>query len=319
MQQFRRILVGVDLSSADRLAVADLGPPTREAVRRAVWLAKHLSAELTFFTALDVSAHAQELLRDEFEEATRSVEKAAREVLDELVSEAGRDGVPADAKLEFGRPWERILQAVLRNGYDLVIVGTSHAGAASRFLFGSTASKLVRNCPCPVWVTRPDPDWDDLNILVASDLGEVSQQAVHVAVGGAQLAEAKVHLLHAVEATHEHRMWLTGVPDDELQAFREKKRAEAEAALHEQLAETDYRTLPFGVQVHVTEGPPDVAILQAVDEYGIDLLVMGTVARSGIPGLLIGNTAERLMAHVPCSVLAVKPADFECPIAAESD
>lgn len=317
MQQFRKILVGVDLSSADRLAAEHLGAPTQEAVNRALWLAGHLSAELTFCAVLDVSAHAQELLHDEFEEATRSVEDAANGVLNELVTRAAGDGIAADARLDYGRPWEQIIQHVLKDGYDLVVVGTRDLSAASRFLFGSTANKLLRNCPCPVWVTKPDPDWDDLNILVASDLSEVSQQAMHVAIGAAQLAEAKVHVVHAMEATHSHRMWLTGIPDSELQEFRAKKRAEAEVAVHEQLAETDYRTLPYGVMVHVVEAPADVAILEAIDEYGIDLLVMGTVARSGIPGLLIGNTAERLLAQAPCSVLAVKPPGFECPIAVQ--
>ena len=40
---------------------------------------------------------------------------------------------------------------------------------------------------------------------------------------------------------------------------------------------------------------------------GIDLVVMGSVARAGIAGMLIGNTAERLLRKLPCSVLVVKP------------
>ncbi len=84
--------------------------------------------------------------------------------------------------------------------------------------------------------------------------------------------------------------------------------------MHEQLSRTDYRTLPFGVQVHVVDGRADVVILDAIKEYEIDLLVMGMLARSGISGVLIGNTAERLLPEINCSVLAVKPVDFECPV-----
>ena len=47
---------------------------------------------------------------------------------------------------------------------------------------------------------------------------------------------------------------------------------------------------------------------------GIDLVVMGTVARSGIAGMLIGNTAERVLRKLPCSVLAVKPEGFTSPV-----
>jgi universal stress protein E len=47
---------------------------------------------------------------------------------------------------------------------------------------------------------------------------------------------------------------------------------------------------------------------------GIDLVVMGTVARAGIAGMLIGNTAERVLRKLPCSVLTVKPDGFVSPV-----
>jgi universal stress protein E len=47
------------------------------------------------------------------------------------------------------------------------------------------------------------------------------------------------------------------------------------------------------------------------------LLVMGTIARTGITGVFVGNTAERLLPQIPCSVLAIKPAGFKSPITPE--
>jgi universal stress protein E len=55
---------------------------------------------------------------------------------------------------------------------------------------------------------------------------------------------------------------------------------------------------------------------QLVDERNVDLVVMGTVSRGGLPGLLIGNTAEKLINSLSCSVLAVKPDSFVSPIKA---
>jgi len=314
MQQFRKILVGVDLSSGDRLAADELTAPTREAVRRAIWLAGQLSAELTFMAVLEITAHAEVLLHDEFAEASRSAEEAAFVALNKLVAAAKGEGVEATAKIACGRAWEEIIKAALRDGHDLVIVGTKDLSRASRFLFGSTGTKLLRFCPCPVWVTRPDPDWDDLKMLVATDLDDVGRQAMKLAIDGAQLAGAKLHVLHAVEDEYGPRMWLTGLPKEKVDAFRIATRNEAEETLQEQLAETDYRTLPFGVMVHVVEGAPETAILDAVEEHGIDLLIMGTAARSGITGLLIGNTAERILSQAHCSLLALKPPDFVCPV-----
>ena len=54
MPRFCNIVVGVDLSHADRLAASELNPPTQEAVRRAIWLSAQLSAKLTFFSAIDL-------------------------------------------------------------------------------------------------------------------------------------------------------------------------------------------------------------------------------------------------------------------------
>jgi len=59
---------------------------------------------------------------------------------------------------------------------------------------------------------------------------------------------------------------------------------------------------------------PDIAIQHYIEVHNIHLLVMGTIGRGGIRGIMIGNTAERLLPEVHCSVLAVKPPDFVCPI-----
>jgi nucleotide-binding universal stress UspA family protein len=69
-----------------------------------------------------------------------------------------------------------------------------------------------------------------------------------------------------------------------------------------------------GAQTVHRRGEPEAVIPEFVVAQGIDLVVMGTVARSGIAGLLIGNTAERVLSKLPCSVLAVKPDGFVCPV-----
>ena len=64
-------------------------------------------------------------------------------------------------------------------------------------------------------------------------------------------------------------------------------------------------------------GEPADAIPEFVVSEGIDVLVMGTVARGGIPGMLIGNTADRVLRKWPCSVLTVKPDGFVSPVRLE--
>jgi nucleotide-binding universal stress UspA family protein len=49
----------------------------------------------------------------------------------------------------------------------------------------------------------------------------------------------------------------------------------------------------------------------------VDLIVMGTVSRSGLPGFLIGNSAEKVLPLVDCSLLTVKPEGFVSPVKAD--
>jgi nucleotide-binding universal stress UspA family protein len=66
--------------------------------------------------------------------------------------------------------------------------------------------------------------------------------------------------------------------------------------------------------IHLIEGDAGKIIPQAIQNLSTDTLVMGTVARSGIPGLLIGNKAEKILSEVQCTVLAVKPEGFISPV-----
>jgi len=316
VQQFKKIIVGVDLSRGDRFACRDLSEPTKTAVERGIWLAERLGAELKFFTSIDVDPHTEELLRQDMAERERTVVNDVEEILNELVREAERRGVRATRKVVLGVPWERTIQEVLRADHDLLIVGTREK-SGTFFNFGRTSLKLLRKCPCVVWVARPDPNWDDVNVLVATDLSETAEEAMRLAINGSQLVDTRVHILHVIEPLFEKSFWWHKSSSEEIEQLRQTKREAATSILNQQLANTDYRTVKHGVQIHIEEGIPEEKILRAIGEHNIDLLVMGTSARSGLYGALLGNTAEQLLPTVPCSVIAVKPADFQCPVEPE--
>ena len=67
-------------------------------------------------------------------------------------------------------------------------------------------------------------------------------------------------------------------------------------------------------RIHFIKGTPGEAIPRFAKRRRMDLVVMGTVARSGLDGFLIGNTAEKVVSKLDCSLLAVKPNDFVCPV-----
>jgi nucleotide-binding universal stress UspA family protein len=68
-------------------------------------------------------------------------------------------------------------------------------------------------------------------------------------------------------------------------------------------------------RTHLVRGGPRREIPVLAERLGIDLVVMGTVARTGIPGFIMGNTAESILEQIGCSVLAIKPPGFASPVA----
>ena len=66
--------------------------------------------------------------------------------------------------------------------------------------------------------------------------------------------------------------------------------------------------------IHMVAGTPGAVLPRLADDLDVDLIVMGTVGRTGLMGLVIGNTAETILRSVRCSVLAVKPEGFITPV-----
>ena len=321
MQCFKNILVGVDLTRLRQLDVSELPPDTREIIAHAVWLAKINGAKLLFFAALNISEDALHHLREHKKtHVVQTVEELANRVLEDLVKEARQEGVDASAKLVLGKDWLEIIHQVERAQHDLLVIGTRTRSGLQRMLFGSTAIKLLRRCPCPIWVTKHGHGGRQLNTLIATALRSSETDTLRLGVGVGSLMRQPVHVLHVVEYPLDY-LWGTVHQDSEREAYHRKLRADAEQMLNDQLRHYNPEAAGVNLQTHIAEGLgiADVAIQRFIEDHEIDLLVMGTVGRGGMEGLLIGNTAERLLPEVDCSILAVKPVNFVSLVKLEAE
>ena len=82
--------------------------------------------------------------------------------------------------------------------------------------------------------------------------------------------------------------------------------------LDELLEQHDYQNL--STKIHLLKGDPGDVIPALAQRKRVELVVIGTVARTGIPGVFIGNTVEKTLDALDCSVLAVKPKAFITPV-----
>jgi nucleotide-binding universal stress UspA family protein len=259
---------------------------------------------------LDLSEHAHHLVEIDEHTLQRSVEDVARAALNKLAQSLSARGVQAASALRFGRAWEELSRQAIAEGHDLVIVGTRGKKTASRLLFGSTAQKLIRFCPAPVWIAKPGQVREIREVVVGTDFSDAAFAALQAAVSLVQAVPAKLWAVHALESPMDAYLRTAGVTDEAMTKYRDRMRDDAKQKLQAQLMQTDARTLKYGVLAEVLEGSPDTVLPQFIDQNEVDLLVIGTHGRSGIAGALLGNTAERMLPYVNCSLLAIKPPGF---------
>lgn len=314
MLRMQNILVGLDLHHGDRIASVVLEEASAATLKQAKEVAITSGASITLCTVLELSGQAHHLVEIDKENLYNTVEDIAARDLENIAVELRTAGLQVHTKVFFGRAWEELTREALRGDYGVLIVGSRQRSSAARVFFGSTSYKLIRSCPIPVWVVKPGEVRDVREVMVASDFSDVAQIATHAGVAIAQLLNAKLFVVHALEFPFETYLRTAGVSDVEVSNYRRQMHEEVTSNINEQLAQTDYRTLPYGVKLEIVEGSPDAVLPHYVDDNAVDLMVIGTHGRSGFASLMLGNTAERVLAHVHCSLLAVKPADFVSPV-----
>ena len=238
--------------------------------------------------------------------------------LKELVAPLKRDGLRVSTAVYVGTPFLGIVRDVIRHRRDLVIVTAEGRGGLKERLFGSTSLHLMRKCPCPVWVMKPSRRRRFSRILAAVDPDSTEDARVSLGALITQLAAslakqdgAELHVVHAWTVFGE--TILRGRARVSEAEIREYVRGEADR--HRRMLDALLATHTDGTaKVHVVKGNADWVIPRISKAEKIDLLVMGTVCRTGIPGFLIGNTAEKVLADVDCSVLTAKPEGFQSPV-----
>ncbi len=212
-----------------------------------------------------------------------------------------------------GTPFVEVIRAVQKQGFDLVIKAANPTVGLIEHFFGSTDLRLLRKCPCPVWIDRPRSQGNYCKILAAIDPTRDFDQARLVLDLATSLAERENATLAVVHAWHligesSLRHGRAKLPDEEVDQLLGTEQKFRTEKLNEILK-------PYGLNTDMDE----VKLIKGYAASTIlaqeaDLIVMGTIGRSGIQGLIIGNTAEQVLRSVSTAVLAVKPADFRSPI-----
>lgn len=299
---YQRILVATDFSAHGDAAV-----------QQGLWLARHTGAQLTVAHVLpDLNrvVTSATVPGEQFESFEREIRQVADTKLRRLI--ADWNGVDLNVKFELlqGEPFVAIAHRAQEEGYDLVMAGSRGMAAWEQFLIGSTAKRLVRKCPASVWVVKAEHVGPPQAVLAATDFSDVSRQAVLAGWWIAKQARAKFHLLHVVDAQD--------VPDDIISRIPQgsslRREIDEEAKHRFDEFVKSLGSASEGIQRHLSWGTPWREVGRLAQHLNVDLIALGTVGRSGIKGLLLGNTAERILDTCNCSIVTAKPDGFVSPL-----
>jgi nucleotide-binding universal stress UspA family protein len=132
-------------------------------------------------------------------------------------------------------------------------------------------------------------------ILVPTDFSETSDAALKYGIGLAQAFSARLYLLH--------------VPKSGVNFEADFPMVQFETAPQERLetlvSEQEARELRPEYALRI--GAPSDQIVRYAGDRDIDLIVMGTHGRSGMPHMVLGSVAEKVLRAAPCPVLTVRP------------
>ena len=320
----------------DIVCVAAGGKASATALERAVRLAENNQASLT---VVDVTPRVTAgigmpeggPISADLQAATVSVHEQR---LETLVA-PWRERIDIQTRVLVGVPFLEIIHEVLRNGRDLVIKVPEARDWLDR-LFGSEDMHLLRKCPCPVWLIKPEKVKPYRRILAAVDVDDtypaeelasrhrLNLQIVEMAGSLALSESAELHVVHVWDATGESAMRgaMMRTPEEQINAYVEQVRQHHAAGLDKLMGEVkgSLGTDALGFikpRKHLVKGWARKEIPLLASEIGADLVVMGTVARTGVPGFIMGNTAETILGQIDCSVLAIKPPGFVTPVTLE--
>ena len=310
------------------LYVSEGGVDQASTMARAVTLADKNQAELTVIDVIP-SFPAGKGMADggpDLSELQAAMMSEYRQNL-ELLIEPHCQRLNIKREVFMGTAFLEIIRAVLRQGYDLVIKPAENPDFLQR-LFGSDDMHLLRKCPCPVWLMKPGEKSNYTSILAAVDFdplapgvaeADLNHQIIDLSASLALSDFATLHLAHAWEAFAEGKLTVWGDNPAAAATYVEKERLRHETGLY-QLGEWlknrvgteayDY----LSPRLHLRKGEARKVLTALAGELQVDLVVMGTVARTGIAGLFIGNTAETVLEQLRCSVLAIKPPGFVSPV-----
>ena len=218
-----------------------------------------------------------------------------------------REGVAGDLLIRTGHAAEEILAQAAAKSYDLVVVSSHGRRGLTRLRLGSTASRLARDLPTSLLVSRGVLQHVD-RVLICTGGEATALPMLDMGGAVAAAASAGVTLLHVMSQVA--LSWDSPADDlaDTAQSAMARNSREG-AHLREGLDRLDRAGLRPKAVPRLRHGLVVDEVLAEIRESDQHLLVIGAhqpPAAASTYSSLLDDLAEQLLTHAPCSVLIVR-------------
>jgi universal stress protein E len=307
------------------LVVIDPTTDKQKALNRAIDLASRINTAApeqkinitAFFSIFDFSYEMTTILSSSERDSMRQMVINEKEQwLDDIISVTNSYIKITSKVVWHNRPFEAIINQVIEHNHDLVVKGTHQHDKFKSVVFTPTDWHILRKCPSPVLLVK-EHEWPQQgNILAAINVG--SDEAEHLSLNNtitkqakniAQLITAHVHLVNSYPGTPVNIA--IEIPEFDASEYNSAMQAHHREAMSKHANSFDISLN----NTYVEEGLPETIIEQTALKIDAELVILGTVGRTGISAALIGNTAEHVIDQLNCDVLALKPDGYISPMA----
>ncbi|UXI03019.1 universal stress protein [Photobacterium sp. TY1-4] len=279
------------------------------------------SAKVTLVTVIEnfdelkvISQYSSKVL-GLLDEATKTSHHALEKQVQLL--KAKYPSIKFSAIIRLGIPFLEIIRAADEVQASMIVVDTHRQNKTQACQQGSTTRHLMRKSALPIWsgIYHQSPI---RRVAVAVDVAFPEQSVFNkkifsLALEVCTLTGAELILLHAWHIDFKGLIRKLGSYRDlDVDLISKEIRLERAERMKSLLA--PYTHLPVRQQIKLLEGEAKVVIPCFVKDKAIDMVIMGSLSRTGIAGFLIGNTAESMLDQLSCSVLTLKPDAFHSPV-----
>lgn len=279
------------------MVATDFSERSDRALRRATLLAREIGARMTLITAVDED-RPRRLVDEEKREAEallRDMKMTLRDV----------DQMDCETRVLVAEPSQALVQFAAEMAPDLLVLGPHRRQLFRDIFVGTTAERTIRNTPTPVLMVNAAPVAAYRNVLLTTDLGKTSSDALKIYARAALASGASHSILHVFDAPMLQLATASALTEQETSRYIKDVEGKAASALSSFMGAIGIGGVQPLLRQNATAANDE--ILAAAADIAADLIVVANKEKRGLERWLLGSVTETVLRDSPVDVLVIPP------------